>query len=83
LLVPVAWAVWRRVRGRARYPWDVDALLVAPFVIDLAGNAANLYDTVSWFDDACHFGDEANGLAGAMLAGVLIAVLAARSRRVS
>ncbi len=146
LLVPVAWAVWRRVRGRARYPWDVDALLVAPFVIDLAGNAANLYDTVSWFDDACHFGnwallsaavgsalrrgpvlppwvlaltcagigaiaailwelaeyvvfilktpetvgiyrdtlgDEANGLAGATLAGVLTAVLAARSRRVS
>ncbi|GAA4640183.1 hypothetical protein GCM10023196_104680 [Actinoallomurus vinaceus] len=57
LLVPVAWAVWRRLRGPVRYPWDVDVFLVAPFVIDVAGNAADLYDSVSWFDDACHFGN--------------------------
>src|SRR4051812_16916067 len=29
-------------------------LVVAPFVIDMAGNAANLYDTVAWWDDANH-----------------------------
>jgi hypothetical protein len=51
----VVLAVWLLRRRRGPYPWDVDALLVAPFVIDVAGNAANLYDTVTWFDDACHF----------------------------
>lgn len=67
LLVPAIWTVSRRVRrgrdadgrpprgGSSRYPWDVDAFLVAPFVIDVAGNAADLFDTVGWFDDACHF----------------------------
>ena len=30
-------------------------LIVAPSVIDMAGNAANLYDTVSWWDDVNHF----------------------------
>ena len=57
LLVPAVWMVWRRLRGPARYPWDVDAFIVAPFLIDVAGNAADLYDRVSWFDDACHFGN--------------------------
>lgn len=55
VLVPVVWLIVRRVRGSARYPWDVDALVVTPFVIDVAGNAANLYDTLTWFDDFCHF----------------------------
>jgi hypothetical protein len=55
LLVPLVWAGWRRWRGPAGLPWDVDALVVAPFVIDVAGNAADLYDTVAWFDDLCHF----------------------------
>ncbi|MGI5230137.1 hypothetical protein [Actinoallomurus sp. CA-142502] len=55
VLVPVIWLIVRRLRGSARYPWDVDALVVAPFVIDVAGNAANLYDTLTWFDDFCHF----------------------------
>ncbi|HEU5157966.1 MAG TPA: hypothetical protein VFU43_13300 [Streptosporangiaceae bacterium] len=54
LVVPAVWAASRRLR-RAGYPWDIDALLVAPFVIDVAGNAADLFDTVGWFDDACHF----------------------------
>jgi hypothetical protein len=27
---------------------------VLPFLFDTAGNAANLYDTVSWWDDAMH-----------------------------
>jgi hypothetical protein len=54
LVVPVAW--WLLSRGRPRrYPFAVDILLVLPFLIDMAGNAANLYDTVSWWDDANHF----------------------------
>jgi hypothetical protein len=52
LLVPFVW--W--LRGRPRpYPHDVDALLAAPFAIDLAGNVADLFDTVTWWDDANHF----------------------------
>lgn len=51
LVVPVTW--WLRGR-RGRYLHDVDALLVAPFAIDLAGNLLNLFDSVSWWDDANH-----------------------------
>jgi hypothetical protein len=51
LIVPAAWFAF--ARGR-RYPIVVDMLVVLPFVIDMIGNAANLYDTVSWWDDANH-----------------------------
>jgi hypothetical protein len=54
LVVPVAWFVLSR-RRRVRYPVVVDILVVLPFVIDMAGNAANLYDTISWWDDLNHF----------------------------
>jgi hypothetical protein len=54
LLVPAAWALVLR-RRRIAYPYDIDVLLVLPFLIDTAGNAANLYDTVDWWDDANHF----------------------------
>ena len=51
LAVPVLW--W--FRGRARpYPHLVDLLVVLPFVIDLAGNALDLYVT-TWFDGVAHF----------------------------
>jgi hypothetical protein len=52
LVVPVVWWAWRR---RPPYPHLVDMLVVAPFVVDMAGNAANLYDTISWWDDLNHF----------------------------
>lgn len=54
MLVTLVWAL--RGRGR-RFPWDVDLLVTLPFLVDVAGNAADLYDTVGWFDDACHFGN--------------------------
>jgi hypothetical protein len=51
LIVPAVWFI----RGRRdSYPHDIDILIVLPFVIDTAGNAANLYDTISWWDDANH-----------------------------
>ncbi len=56
LVVPIWW--WLRKRsGKApsRYPHLVDSLLVLPFVVDVAGNVANLFDTVKHFDDALHF----------------------------
>jgi hypothetical protein len=56
LIVPVAWALYRRHRKRpVAYPYALDILLVLPFLIDTVGNAANLYDTVDWWDDANHF----------------------------
>jgi hypothetical protein len=56
LIVPVAWLLVQRRRGRpVDYPYTLDILLVLPFLIDTAGNAANLYDTIDWWDDANHF----------------------------
>jgi hypothetical protein len=53
LVVPVVW--WFRGRGRWEYPFALDILLVLPFLIDVVGNALNLYDTIDWWDDANHF----------------------------
>lgn len=51
ILVPVGW--WARGR-RGRYPHAADALIGLPFVVDLAGNVPDLYDRISWWDDANH-----------------------------
>jgi hypothetical protein len=54
LIAPAWW--WLRGRHRdSPYPYALDILLVLPFLIDVAGNAANLYDTISWWDDINHF----------------------------
>jgi hypothetical protein len=52
IIVPVVW--WLRGR-RGSYPYALDTLLELPFLIDTAGNAANLYDTIDWWDDLNHF----------------------------
>jgi hypothetical protein len=54
LIVPVAWWVLSRSRSR-EYPYALDVLLVLPFLIDVIGNAADLYDSISWWDDLNHF----------------------------
>lgn len=55
-LVPaVWWTSGRHGRARGPYPYAIDILLTLPFLVDVAGNAANLYDTVDWWDDANHF----------------------------
>jgi len=54
LVVPVGWWLVRRRRPVA-YPFALDILIALPFLIDTAGNAANLYDTIDWWDDANHF----------------------------
>jgi hypothetical protein len=52
LIVPVAW----RLSGRPQpYPYATDMLLVAPFLVDVIGNALDLYDSIDWWDDANHF----------------------------
>jgi hypothetical protein len=53
LVVPAVWWLAGRRRGRA-YPFDVDILLTLPFLIDMIGNALDLYDSISWWDDANH-----------------------------
>jgi hypothetical protein len=52
LLIPAVWLVAFR---RHPYPFVIDILFVMPFLIDVAGNALDLYDTVEWWDDANHF----------------------------
>ena len=54
MAVPILWWAVLRPRGRA-VPYLVDLLFTAPFLIDLAGNALDLYDTVDWWDDLNHF----------------------------
>jgi hypothetical protein len=53
LIVPIVWWIVRRRRS-VNYPYAVDMLVVLPFFIDTLGNALNLYDTISWWDDANH-----------------------------
>jgi hypothetical protein len=56
IVVPVGWWIVRRRRGRpVAYPYALDILLVLPFLIDVVGNALDLYDSISWWDDLNHF----------------------------
>ena len=49
--IPIGWML----RGRKPpYPYLADMLLVLPFIVDVGGNALDLYNTVVWFDDAAH-----------------------------
>jgi hypothetical protein len=61
LLVP---AVWLGRGGPARQqgggrvegaPWTAFGLIMAPFLVDVTGNTLDLYDSVTWWDDANHF----------------------------
>ena len=65
LLVPAVWFVWFR---RYPYPIAIDILIVLPFLIDTAGNALDLYDTIEWWDDANHLVNWAILTAGAAVA---------------
>lgn len=51
-IVPAGW--WFLGRKRMAFPVATDILFGLPFLIDMAGNALNLYDTVWWWDDANH-----------------------------
>jgi hypothetical protein len=66
LTVPIA---WKSCSSPQPYPYAADMLLVAPFLIDVAGNALDLYDSIAWWDDANHF------VNWALLCGALGAVL--------
>ena len=54
IVVPAWW--WLRGRSRgSSYPYGIDICLALPFVIDVIGNALDLYDTIDWWDDLNHF----------------------------
>jgi hypothetical protein len=53
LLLPVLWRLFGR--RRMAFPVVPDILFGLPFLIDVVGNALNLYDTIWWWDDANHF----------------------------
>lgn len=48
-------ALWIATGRRIAYPHVPDALIVAPFVVDVAGNFLDLYDTTRYFDLIAHF----------------------------
>jgi hypothetical protein len=58
LAVPAAWYAARRYRGNrvdTAVPWSAFGLIMAPFLIDVTGNTLDLYDSLTWWDDANHF----------------------------
>jgi len=52
LLVPLGW--WVFGYRTIAFPFAADILFGLPFLIDVGGNALNLYDTIEWWDDANH-----------------------------
>ncbi len=68
--------VARRLGRTVPWPHTADALVTLPFVLDLGGNALDLFDTLSWWDDALHFLNWA--LLGAALGSVLVGDLRRR-----
>jgi hypothetical protein len=60
LAVPAAYTIRNQMhasRGQqpTALPWNAFTLLMLPFLVDVSGNSLNLYDTVTWWDDANHF----------------------------
>jgi hypothetical protein len=59
LTYPIAAVIvplWWRLAGRPPpYPYALDVLIVSPFLVDVVGNALDLYDSISWWDDLNHF----------------------------
>lgn len=52
LVIPLGW--WVFGSRTIRFPFAADILFGLPFLIDVVGNALNLYDTIEWWDDANH-----------------------------
>ncbi|CAB4760067.1 unannotated protein [freshwater metagenome] len=55
-VLPAIWVVrsWRGLPERP-FPWLADVLVTATCFNDFLGNRLDLYDAVTWFDDAVHF----------------------------
>jgi hypothetical protein len=62
LVAPALWWVSTSPRdegqsasARPPAPHGAFTLVMAPFLVDVTGNSADLYDTLTWWDDANHF----------------------------
>lgn len=55
LVVPVTWLAFARTR--IPFPVVADILIGLPFLIDVVGNALNLYDAIDVWDDLNHLGN--------------------------
>ncbi len=56
LIVPAGYWWWSgRQDPVPATPWTAYAFIWAPFLIDVTGNTFDLYDSVTWWDDANHF----------------------------
>ena len=57
MVLPLWWWAYGRARSelRNRFPWQADLLMTLPWLVDLIGNRLNLFDTITWWDDAMHF----------------------------
>ena len=55
VIVPIGYWILHRSRPDLAYPHILDMLLGLPFLIDVAGNSLDLYDTIDWWDDLNHF----------------------------
>lgn len=57
MILPLWWWAYGRTRSKLHrtFPWPADLLMTLPWLIDLIGNRLNLFDTVTWWDDAMHF----------------------------
>lgn len=53
--LPTVWWLAARRPPIAQLPWTAFALVMAPFLVDVSGNTADLYDTLTWWDDLNHF----------------------------
>lgn len=53
MIVPAYWLLFSRHSGEP-YPFALDILVGIPPLFDSAGNALNLYDRVTWWDDFNH-----------------------------
>lgn len=51
-VLPTAWLAFR---WTPRFPWAADLCVTLTAFSDILGNRFDLYDRVSWFDDAIHF----------------------------
>jgi hypothetical protein len=51
--------IWKLLESRSDrvvpIDWVAIAFLWAPFLVDVTGNSADLYDSIAWWDDANHF----------------------------
>jgi hypothetical protein len=57
LVLPIWWFAYGRTKSKLHktFPWTADLLMTLPWLVDLIGNRLNLFDTITWWDDAMHF----------------------------